>query len=128
MVAGRLSPRQGLDNGEVHIATALRLLLMQTIGGVAAGGVVTGVLVATTHLGLSGALFVAGIVVAIAGIGWGIGGPKRALPGTLGIARMDDPVGISRRPVGTSQADAVLVVSSVLAGLILAASAVIAGG
>jgi hypothetical protein len=39
---------------------------------------------------------------------------------------MDDPVGISRPPVGSSQADAVLVISSVLAGLLLAASAVIA--
>jgi hypothetical protein len=84
------------------------------------------VLVATTHLGLSGALFVAAFVVAVAGVGWGLGGPKRGLPGTLGIARMDDPVSISRPPVGTSQADAVLVVSSAFAGLLLVASAVIA--
>jgi hypothetical protein len=114
--------------GDVHIATALRLLLVQTVGGLAAGGVVTGVLVATTHLGLSGALFVAGIVVAVVGIGWSLGGPSRALPWTLGVARMDDPTTISGRPVGTSQADAVLVVSSILAGLLLAVSAVIAGG
>jgi len=113
--------------GDTHIATALRLLLVQTIGGLAVGGVVTGVLVATTHLGLSGALFVAAILVAVAGIGWSLGGPKRALPGTMGIARMDDPVSISQPPVGTSQADAVLVVSSVLVGLLLAAAAVIAG-
>lgn len=114
-----------LVKDEVHIGTALRLLLIQTIGGLAAGGVVTGVLVATTHLGLSGALFVAGIVVAIAGIGWSLGGPKRALPATLGVARMDDPTSISQQPVGTSQADAVLVISSILAGVLLAASAVI---
>jgi hypothetical protein len=113
--------------GETHIATAFRLLLIQTVGGLAVGAVVTGVLVATTRLGLSGALFVAAIVVAVAGIAWSLGGPTRALPWTLGIDRMDDPVSISRRPVGTSQADAVLVVSSVLAGLLLAASAVITG-
>jgi hypothetical protein len=114
-------PRLG---GEAHVAAAVRLLLVQTVGGLAAGGVVTGVLVASTHLGLSGALFVTAIVVALVGIGWGVGGPKRALPATMGVARMDDPVSISRRPVGTSQADAVLVVSSVLTGLLLAASAV----
>jgi hypothetical protein len=39
---------------------------------------------------------------------------------------MDDPVSISRRPFGTSQADAVLVISSVLAALLLVAAAVIA--
>jgi hypothetical protein len=75
---------------------------------------------------LSGALFVAAIVVAVVGIGWSFGGPKRAIPWTLGIARMDDPVSVSRLPVGTSQAGAVLVISSVLAGLLLAAAAVIA--
>lgn len=111
---------------ETHIATALRLLLIQTIGGLAAGGVIAGVVTATTHLGLSGALFVAAIVVAVAGIAWSLGGPKRALPLTMGIERMDDPVSISRRPVGTSQADAVLLISSVVVGLLLAASAVIA--
>lgn len=110
---------------ETHIKTALRLLLIQTIGGLAAGGAVAGVLIATTHLGVSGALFAAAIVVGVVGIGWSIGGPKRAVPWTLGIERMDDPVCISRRPIGTSQADAVLVVSSVLAALLLAASAVI---
>jgi hypothetical protein len=109
-----------------HIGAALRLLVIQTICGLAVGGVITGVLVATTHLGLSGGLFVAAIVVAVAGIAWSLGGPKRGLPETMGIARMDDPVGISRPPVGSSQADAVLVISSVLAGLLLAASAVIA--
>ena len=108
-----------------HIATALRLLLVQSIGGLAAGGVVTGVLVATTHIGVSGALFVSAIVVAFVGIAWGLGGPKNAMPWTLGVARMDDPVGVSRRPVGTSQADAVLVVSSVVAGLLLVVAAVI---
>lgn len=112
--------------GEVHLATAFRLLLVQTVGGLVVGGVVTGVLVATTHLGLSGALFVAGIVVAVAGTGWSLGGPKRALPWTLGIARMDDPVSVSRRPIGSSQADAVLLVSSILAGVLLAASAIVA--
>jgi len=113
--------------GETHIGIALRLLLTQTVGGLAVGGVVTGVLVATTHLGVSGALFAAAIVVAVAGIAWSIGGPKRALPGTMGIARMDDPVSISQRPVGTSQGDAVLVISSVVAGLLLAGAAMIAG-
>lgn len=113
--------------GEARIGTALRLLLVQTIGGLAAGGVLTGLLMATTHLGLSGALFVAAIVVALAGTACGVGGPKTALPWTLGVARLDDPTSILRRPVGTSQADAVLVVSSILAGLLLAASAVIAG-
>jgi hypothetical protein len=112
--------------GQTHIATALRLLLIQTIGGLAAGGVITGVLVATTRLGLSGALFVAAIAVAVAGIAWSLGGPTRALPWTMGIARMDDPVSISRRPIGTSQADAVLLVSAVFVGLLLAVSAVIA--
>jgi hypothetical protein len=76
---------------------------------------------------LSGSSFVAAIAVALAGIAWSLGGPKRALPWTLGIDRMDDPVSISRRPSGTSQADAVLAVSSISAGLLLAASAVIAG-
>ena len=114
--------------GEAHIAAAFRLLLIQTIGGLAVGAVVAGVLIGTTRLGLSGALFVAAIVIAVAGIAWGFGGPTRALPWTLGIDRMDDPVSISRRPVGTSQADAVLAISSILAGLLLAASAVIAGG
>lgn len=113
--------------GETHIRAAFRLLLMQTIGGLAVGGVVVGVLVATTHLGWSGALFVSAIVVALVGIGWSFGGPKRGLPATLGVARMDDPVSISKRPMGTSQADAVLAVSSVLAGLVLAALAVITG-
>lgn len=61
--------------GEAHIANAFRLLLIQTIGGLAVGGVVIGVLIATTHLGLSGALFVAAIVVALAGIAWSLGGP-----------------------------------------------------
>lgn len=112
--------------GKTHIATALRLLLIQTVGGLAAGGAVAGVLVAATHLGLSGALFVAAFVVGIAGIGWSVGGPKKALPWTMGVARMDDSVGVSRRPAGTSQADAVLVLSSVLTALLLAASAVIA--
>jgi len=112
--------------GDAHFATAFRLLLLQTVGGLALGGGITGVLSATTNLGLSGALFVAAIVTAVAGIAWSVGGPKRALPGTTGIERMDDPVGISARPVGTSQADAVLVISSVLVGLLLAALAVIA--
>jgi hypothetical protein len=114
--------------GKTHIVTALRLLLIQTVGGLAAGAAVAGVLIVTTHLGSSGALFVAGIVVAIVGTGWSLGGPKKAMPWTLGIARMDDPVSVSRRPVGTSQADAVLVISSVLAGLLLVAAAVIARG
>jgi len=113
--------------GGAHIATALRLLLIQTIGGLAVGGAIAGVLIATTRLGLSGALFVAAIVVAVAGIAWSLGGPNRALPWTTGIARMDDPVSVSRPPAGASQADAMLVVSSVLVGLLLAASAVIAG-
>lgn len=99
---------------------------MQIAGGFAAGGAIAGVLVAATHLGWSGALFVAAAVVTVVGIAWGVGGPKRGLPSTLGVARMDDPVGISGRPVGTSQADAVLVVSSVLVGVLLAAIAVIA--
>jgi hypothetical protein len=111
---------------QAHIATAFRLLLIQTIGGLAVGGVITGLLVATTRLGLSGALFVAAIAVAVAGIAWSLGGPTRALPWTMGIARMDDPLSISRRPLGTSQADAVLLVSSVLVGLLLAVSAVLA--
>ena len=114
-------------NGGLHIAAALRLLLIQTVGGLAVGGVITGVLVASTHLGLSGALFVAAIVVAVVGIGWSVGGPTRAVPWTLGTARMDDPVSISQRPIGTSQSDAVLVISSILTGLLLAVSAVIAG-
>jgi hypothetical protein len=113
--------------GGTHIRTALRLLLVQTVGGLAAGWAIAGVLAATTSLGLSGSLFVAAIVVALVGIGWSFGGPKRGLPATLGIARMDDPVGISRRPIGASQADAVLAVSSVLSGLLLVGSAVIAG-
>lgn len=112
--------------GEPHIARAIRLLVIQTLGGLAVGWAIAGVLTATTHLGLSGALFVAAVVVAVVGIIWSVGGPKRALPGSLGIDRMDDPVSISERPVGTSQADAVLVVSSALAGLLLVASAVIA--
>lgn len=124
-MSSRFRPREESEPGETHIATALRLLLVQTLGGVAAGGVVTGVLIATTHLGWSGALFVAGIVVAIVGIGWSVGGPERALPWTLGIARMGGPAAESRRPRGTSQADAVLVVSSILAGVLLAAAAVI---
>jgi hypothetical protein len=99
---------------------------MQTGGGLFVGGAIAGVLVATTHLGWSGAFFVAAIVVALVGIGWSFGGPKRGLPATLGVARMDDPVSISQRPVGTSQADAVLAVSSVLAGLLLGVAAVIA--
>jgi hypothetical protein len=119
-------PQQESVAGETHIATALRLLLIQTIGGLAAGAAVAGVLIATTHLGLSGALFVAAIVVAAVGIGWSLGGPKRAIPWTLGIARMDDAVSVSRLPVGTSQADAVLVISSVLAGLLLVVGAVVA--
>jgi hypothetical protein len=114
-------------NGEVHILTAIRLLLVQTVGGLAVGGAIAGVLVASTHLGLSGALFVAAIIVAFVGIGWSLGGPKSAVPWTLGTARMDDPVSISRRPIGTSQADAVLVVSSILTGLLLAAAAIVAG-
>jgi hypothetical protein len=39
---------------------------------------------------------------------------------------MDDPVSISRQPFGTSQADAVLVISSVLAALLLIAAALTA--
>lgn len=117
-----------MGSGETHIATALRLLVIQTVGGLAAGGAVAGALVATTDLGWSGALFVAAIVVGIVGIAWSLGGPKRAIPWTLGTERMDDPVSISRRPIGTSQSDAVLVISSVLAALLLAASAVIAHG
>jgi hypothetical protein len=116
------------NRGQTHLANALRLLVIQTAGEVAVGGAVTGVLVATTDLGLSGALFVAAVLVAVVGVVWSVGGPKRALPGSLGIDRLDDPVGISRVPVGTSQADAVLVVSSVLAGLLLAALAVVAAG
>lgn len=112
--------------GETHIKVALRLLLIQTVGGLAAGGAVTGLLIATTHLGLSAALFVAAIAVGIIGLGWAVGGPKKAIPWTLGTERMDDPVSISLRPIGTSQADAVLVFSSVLTGLLLAALAVIA--
>ncbi|HKB94929.1 MAG TPA: hypothetical protein VKC62_11940 [Gaiellaceae bacterium] len=114
--------------GPTHIGDALRLLAVQTIGGLAAGWGLAGVLVATTHFGLSGALFVGAVVVGLAGTAWGVGGPNKALPWTLGVARLDDPTSISRRPVGTSQADAVLVVSSILAGLLLLASAVIAGG
>ena len=113
-------------SGKTHIGAALWLLLVQTIGGLAVGGAIAGVLVATTHLGWSG-LFVAAIVVAVVGLGWSFGGPKRGLPATLGIARMDDPVSISQRPLGTSQADAVLAVSSVLAGLLLAAFAIVSG-
>jgi hypothetical protein len=127
-VTGRLRPRQESVAGETHIADALRLLLLQTIGGLAVGGAVAGVLIATTHLGLSSALFVAAVVVAVVGIGWSLGGPKRAMPWTLGIARMDDPVSVSQRPVGTSQADAVLVISSVMAGLLLVVAAVVARG
>lgn len=85
-------------------------------------------LLATTHFGLSAGLFVGAVVVAVAGTAWGVGGPNRALPWTLGVTRLDDSTSISRKPVGTSQADAVLVVSSILAGLLLLASAVIAGG
>jgi hypothetical protein len=113
--------------GESHLGRAFRLVFIQTVGGLAAGGAIAGVLAATTHLGLSGALFVAAIVVALVGIGWSFGGPKRGLPATLGIARMDDPVTISQRPLGTSQADAVLAVSSILVGLLLAAIAVVVG-
>jgi len=120
--------RRGFAPGEAHIATALRFLLVQTIGGLAAGGAVAGVFVATTRLGWSAALFVAAIVVAVAGLGWSLGGPKKAVPWTLGTARIDDPVSISRRPSGTSQADAVLAVSSILAGLLLIASAVVVPG
>jgi hypothetical protein len=116
----------GAVTGETHIATALRLLLLQTIGGLAVGGAVAGVLVAATDLGLSNALFLAAVAVALGGIAWSVGVPRRGLPATLGVARMDDPVSIARRPMGTSQADAVLVVSSVLTGLLLAAAAVIA--
>ncbi len=111
---------------KTHIATALRLLLIQTIGGLAAGAAVAGVLIATTHLGFSGALFVAALLVAVLGIGWSLGGPRNAVPWTLGSARMDDPVSISRQPFGTSQADAVLVISSVLAALLLIAAALTA--
>jgi hypothetical protein len=102
------------------------LLVVQTIAGVGAGGILAGVLLAATHLDVSGALFVAGAVVAIAGTVWSLGVPMRAFPWTLGVARMDDPTSISRRPTGTSQADAVLVVSSIVAGLLLVGSAVIA--
>lgn len=112
--------------GTTHIATALRLLLVQTAAGLGIGAAVAGLLVGTTHLGWSSSFFVAAVVVAVAGIAWSVGPPKGALPGTLGIARMDDPVSISKRPVGTSQADAVLILSSVLVGLLLAAAAVIA--
>jgi len=115
-------------SGPTHIATALRLLLVQTVGGVAAGWAVAGVLDATTHLGLSAALFVSAIVVGLAGIGWSVGGPRTALPWTLGIARMGGPAGVSRRPLGSSQADAVLAVSSVLTALVLVASAVLVHG
>ena len=114
------------EPARTHIARAVRLLLVQTVGGFAVGGAIAGLLVATTRLGWSGALFVAAVVVAVAGIAWSLGGPKNALPWTLGVDRMDDPVSISGRPVGSSQADAVLVVSSVLAGLLLAVLAVIA--
>lgn len=113
--------------GDTHIRAALRLMSLQTVGGLAAGGAIAGVLDGTTHLGWSGGLFVAAVVVASVGIGWSFGGPKRGLPATLGIARLDDPVGISQRPTGSSQADAVLAVSSVLAALLLGAVAVIAG-
>jgi hypothetical protein len=106
--------------------TALWLLLIQTVGGLAGGWAIAGVLT-VTHLGLSAALFVAAVVVAVIGIGWSVGGPRRAVPWTLGTARLDDPVGISGRPIGTSQADAVLVISSILAGLLIAVSAVITG-
>lgn len=118
-----------MDDGPTnatHIGTALRLLFVQTIGGLVAGGVLAGVLMATTHLGFSGALFVAALVVAVAGIAWSVGGPRRAVPWTLGVARMDDSTSISRRPTGSSQADAVLVVSSIVAGLLLAGSAILA--
>lgn len=114
------------NSGETHIAHALRLLVVQTVGGLGVGAVIAGVLVAATHLGLSGALFVAAVVVAVAGIGWSLGGPRNAVPWTLGIARMGGPADVSRRPFGTSQADAVLVISSVAAGLLLVAAAVIA--
>ena len=103
------------------------MLLVQTAGGLALGGVLAGILVAATHLGWSGSLFVAAIVVAVAGLAWSVGGPRRAVPWTLGTARMDDPVSIARRPAGSSQADAVLVVSSVVTAVVLAASAIIAG-
>lgn len=112
--------------GDTHIATAFRLLFVQTVAGLAVGGVITGILVAATRLDWSGALFVAAVVVAVVGVAWSLGGPKRAIPWTTGIDRMDDPVSISRVPIGSSQADAVLVVSSVLVGLLLAAAAVIA--
>lgn len=68
------------------------------------------------------------VVVGVVGIFWSLGGPSRAMPWTLGIDRMDDPVSISERPIGTSQADAVLLVSSVLTALLLAVAAVIAHG
>jgi hypothetical protein len=113
--------------GDTHLGVALRLLFIQTVGGLAAGGAIAGVLAVITHLGWSGALFVAAVIVALVGIGWSLGGPKRGLPATLGIARMDDPVSISQRPMGTSQADAVLAVSSVLVGFVLAAIAVVVG-
>ncbi|HEY2542843.1 MAG TPA: hypothetical protein VGH92_07285 [Gaiellaceae bacterium] len=118
-----------VDDGlgdQTHVRTALRLLVVQTIAGVGAGGILAGVLLAATHLDVSGALFVAGVVVAIAGTVWSLGVPMRAVPWTLGVARMDDPTSISRRPTGTSQADAVLVVSSIVAGLLLVGSAVVA--
>lgn len=127
-MTSRLGPPEEPATGETHIATALRLLLIQTIGGIAAGAAVAGVLVATTRLGLSGALFVAAIVVAVAGLGWSLGGPRKGMPWTLGIARMGGPADVSQRPLGTSQADAVLVISSVLAGLLLVAAAVVARG
>jgi len=125
-VTDRVRSQQELVAGETHIATALRLLLIQTTAGLAAGAAVAGVLIATTHLGLSGALFVAALLVAVLGIGWSVDGPRNAVPWTLGSARMDDPVSISRQPFGTSQADAVLVISSVLAALLLIAAALIA--
>lgn len=127
-MASRFRPQQESGAGEAHIANALRLLLMQTIGGVAAGAAVAGVLVVTTRLGLSRALFVAAVVVAVGGLGWSLGGPRKGMPWTLGIARMGGAAGVSRRPLGTSQADAVLVISSILAGLLLIAAAVIVGG
>lgn len=121
-------PQQESEAGQAHIANALRLLLIQTVGGVAAGAAVAGVLIATTRLGLSGALFVTAIMVAIAGLGWSLGGPKKGMSWTLGIARMGGPADVSQRPLGTSQADAVLVISSIVAGLLLVAAAVIARG
>ena len=114
-------------SGQTHIATAARLLVVQTVGGMAVGAAVAAILAAATHLDLSDGLFVAAVLVAVVGIVWSVGGPKRALPGSLGVDRLDDPVSISRVPVGSSQADAVLVVSAVLAALLLVVLAIVAG-